>query len=421
MKREMILIVWIFASFQLVFAQIEVRKPSVEVFINGKMYENGDEITVQKGEMLEVRVSQKGGRRDFVNYPDNYMKMTPDLQILKKGVNGLVYVNKGTKSEWRLLSEDAIFSSDEQLTIKENTSAFNEVSVRVGGGDFSRTYLKINLNTVWQFTTGNEQKLEQNDSEAYIYLNVTGSTEIWFASKNIHVAGTKDEGIKEKLNFIQNNFDTIESNLIHFNYVQVQKDIRNLQSNVNLLSSYLQQLKSNNPAFRIEIHFVGLPSDRPINDLNVFERLQLEWSRLNTFIQQEVAIMNDASTGNTEKLKASMQKYLSWQYGLPENWIAVMELYLPQINSEKILVSPQLQALIEDNQESKDIGSSLELIKAFFNQRIENIDAETKQIVQTKNRLQAVKLFDGMLRSYISSINWAEWENTREVGFAYVK
>jgi len=60
-------------------------------------------------------------------------------------------------------------------------------------------------------------------------------------------------------------------------------------------------------------------------------------------------------------------------------------------------------------------------MKAFLNSRIENIELEIQQITQIKSRLQAVKLFDGMLRSYFSSINWIEWENSREVGFALAK
>ena len=80
-----------------------------------------------------------------------------------------------------------------------------------------------------------------------------------------------------------------------------------------------------------------------------------------------------------------------------------------------------MQALIEETQISGELASSFEQMKAFLNQRIENIESEMHQITQTKNRLQAVKLFDGMLRSYISSINWVEWENNREIGFAYAK
>ena len=162
MKREMILVMWFLASFQLVFGQTEVRKPAVEIFINGKMYQNGSEITVQKGQMLEIKALQKGGRRDFVNYPDNYLKITPDVQVLSRGTNRLVYTDKGVSSEWKLISENALFSSDNHLAIKKNSSASNEAAVQVGVDDFSRTYLKVNLNTIWQFgrraKTGTEQQ-----------------------------------------------------------------------------------------------------------------------------------------------------------------------------------------------------------------------------------------------------------------------
>ena len=421
MKREMILVMWFLASFQLVFGQAEVRKPSVEVFVNGKMYQNGDEITVQKGQMLEIKALQKGGRRDFVNYPDNYLKITPNVQVLSRGVNRLIYLDKDVKTEWKLLSENAFFSSDNQLAIKKNPGASNEANVLVGVDDFSRTYLKINLSTVWENFTGDEQKMEKNSCEAFIYLNIAGSTDTWFVSKNIHVSGTKEVRVSEMLKKIQNNFDTIESNLIHFNYAQVQRDIRNLQASVNSLNEYLQETKANNPAFKIEIHFVGLPSDQPISDLGVLEILQGQWAQLNTFIHQQAAIINSSSPNNNNlRLKSSIQKYLDWQYSLPDNWLIVMGLYLPNVNTDQILVPSALQALTEANQPLTD-SPSIELMKTFINQRVAEIENETQQIAQTKSRLQAVKLFDGMLRSYISSINWAAWENNREVGFAYAK
>jgi hypothetical protein len=82
------------------------------------------------------------------------------------------------------------------------------------------------------------------------------------------------------------------------------------------------------------------------------------------------------------------------------------------------MVPAVLQSLVEENQNNP---SSSDQMKAFLSQRNENIETETQQISQIKNKLQAVKLFDGMLRSYISSINWAQWENNREFGFAYAK
>ncbi len=417
MKREMILVIWFLASFQLVFGQAEVRKPSIEIYVNGKMYQNGSEITVQKGQMLDIKALQKGGRRDFVNYPDNYLKITPDIQVLSRGVNRLVYTDKNVNSEWKLMSENALFSSDKHLSVKKSSSASNEANIQIGVDDFTRTYLKVNLNTIWQFTAGEEQKLERNTSEAFIYLNVAGSTSTWYVSKNIHSQGTKDDGIAQRLNTIQSNFDTIEYHLIHLNYALAQKDIRDLQVSINSLSEYFQQVKASSPAFNTEIHFVGLPSDRPIADLGIFEKLQSEWSRLNTFITQQASLINE-TPANYDKMKTSIRKYLDWQYTLPDNWMTVMGIYLPQISTDNIMVPATLQSLIEENQNNP---SSSDQMKSFLSQRIENIETETQQISQIRNKLQAVKLFDGMLRSYISSISWAEWENNRESGFAYVQ
>ena len=282
---------------------------------------------------------------------------------------------------------------------------------------FRSTYLKVNINTIWQFTAGNEQKLERNSSEAFIYLNVAGSTSTWYVSKNIHVQGIKDDGTLQRLNIIQNNFDTIEYHLVHLNYSLAQKDIRDLQLSINSLNTYLQQAKASNPAFNNEIHFVGLPSDRPIADLEVFEKLQSEWTRLNIFISQQAPIINETEA-NYDKIKTAMRKYLDWQYTLPDNWLVVMGIYLPQISTENIMIPSGLQSLVETNQNNPSSGDQM---KAFFNQRVQNIELETQQISQLKNKLQAVKLFHGMLRSYISSINWAEWENSRDFGFAYAK
>ena len=418
MKREMILMVLVFASFHLVSGQAAVRKPSVEIFVNGKMYQNGDEITVQKGQVLELKALQKGGRRDFVSYPDSYLKITPDMQVHSRGSNRLVYSEKGISSEWKLLSENATFSSDNQITFKKNPSSGNEASARIGVSDFSRTYLKINLSTIWQLTSGEEQKTEKNESEAFIYFNIAGATDTWYVSKNIHSLGTKTDGVAAILNNIQNNFDTIEYHLTHLKYNEVQKDIRDLQVSVNSLNNNMQQERAKNPAFNTEIHFVGLPSDRSIADLDVFETLQMEWSRLNTFIHQQTSMINSASV-NTVRLKTSIQKYLDWQYSLPDNWMVVMGLYIPQLNTDNVIVPATLQSILDENIAAD--SKSVDQMKAFLNSRIENIELEIQQITQIKSRLQAVKLFDGMLRSYFSSINWIEWENSREVGFALAK
>jgi len=57
---------------------------------------------------------------------------------------------------------------------------------------------------------------------------------------------------------------------------------------------------------------------------------------------------------------------------------------------------------------------ALKDFSAFLDLRILQVQDEIQSINSTKARLQVVKLFDGMLRSYVSSIYWAEWKNTRE-------
>lgn len=417
MKREMMILIWFVASFQLVFGQPEVRKPSVEVFINGKMYQQGDELTVQKGQLLDIKAIQKGGRRDLVNYPDNYLKINSETEILNRGVNQLIYSDKGVRKEWKLLLENATLLSDGNVSISKNPVVPNEGTVRVGAGDFVRTYLKVSLSTTWQFNAGEEQKTERNESEAMIYLNIAGSTDTWFVSKNIHVTGTKNEILYAKLVSVQSCFDSIESSLVRMDYAKVQRDIRTLQTNINFLNEQLQELRQSNPAFKTRIHLVGLPSDRSISDLAKMDRLHTEWNNLNSFVMRQNEILNGSVNNNTQQAKVSVQKYMDWQFNLPDGWMIVLNTYIPALNVERVLVPLPFQAIAEKSDRIVT-ASEAENVNVYFRTRAEEIVSEIQQIAQARNKLQAVKLFDGMLRSYISSINWAEWENTREVGYA---
>lgn len=417
MKRKVMLLIWVFASFHLVFAQPEVRKPSVEIFINGKMYQHGDELTVQKGQSLELKAVQKGGRRDLVNYPDNYLHFTPGLQISGRGPNGLIYTDQTGKKEWSLQAENASFTSDGNLSVSKKPTEQNTATILVGTDDFTRTYLQVKLNTIWQFRAGEEQKTERNESEAIIYLNVAGVTDTWFVSDNIHASGTKNQVLREKLVSVQNCFDSIESSLVKMDYAKVQRDIRELQVRINSLNSQIQELTQKDPAFKNRIRLVGLPSDRSVGDLGFFDRIQKEWTSMGSFISQEVTTGYGQVTNNSQRIRSSVQKYIDWQINLPENWPNVIKTYIPLFEPEKVVAPTQLQELA-DNSARVITANEVESIQSFFSSREEDIPSEIQQIGIVKNKLQAVKLFDGMLRSFISSINWAEWENTREVGYA---
>jgi len=52
---------------------------------------------------------------------------------------------------------------------------------------------------------------------------------------------------------------------------------------------------------------------------------------------------------------------------------------------------------------------------AFLDKRIQQIPDEIDKINAIHTQLQAIRLFDQMLRSYFSSVNWAEWKSTRGI------
>lgn len=421
MKVRLLCMLFVLASFQLVFAQVDFRKPAVELYVDGKMYPNGSEITVQKGQLLNVKAVQEGGRRDFVKFPDNFRKISSNFQVLSRSFDRIVFLDNHIKSEWKLLSEEANFSSDQNLTINKSTSKPNVASARIGIGNFSQTYLKIELTTVWQYTTSNgKQKIERNQSTAFVHLNVAGATDTWFVSKNIHASGMKNDVVEDKLKIIQSNFDAIESKLLQLDYSGVQQEIRMLQQSVNTLNKVLSELKETNLAYKVGINFVGLPSDRSIIHLNTLNNIQQQWKNVNEVIVSQLQMIKNKKEVNREELSSVCRKYLEWQYSLPDNWLIIFATYLPQLNTDHILLPSIVKSALENNQQAKEENICHQL-QSFLEQRSGNIAIEEKQIAHLRSRIQAVKLFDGMLRSYISSINWANWENNREMGYLIAK
>lgn len=86
---------------------------------------------------------------------------------------------------------------------------------------------------------------------------------------------------------------------------------------------------------------------------------------------------------------------------------------MPELNTETIQIPGNIRFIAEENTVT-NYTQTYNDFNAFLDRRIAEVPAEIQKISSTQSRLQAVRLFDGMLRSYFSSINWAEWKNTRE-------
>ena len=116
---------------------------------------------------------------------------------------------------------------------------------------------------------------------------------------------------------------------------------------------------------------------------------------------------------NKDELVRLIEKINDWQFHLPENTFKILPVYIPEMNADSIQIPANIH-FIGEEKKVVDYPQTLSSFTAFLDQRIGQVPDEIQKINTTQSRLQAVRLFDGMLRSYFSSINWAEWKNTRE-------
>jgi len=399
-----------------VYAGQPARKPFIQINIDGKSFKNGDILAVKPGQKLLMGVEFEGGRRDFCKFPDTYSDIAGTAQILSRGDNGLTYELNGTKAEWKLLKETFQFLPDD--FIKANATA-NQSSTEliVSNVKFSQSVVKVNVKAVWQFSQSGQTKLEENTAEGTVYFKIAGASDVWYSSQNIQAGGIQNDIVQEKLVLVQSSCDSIEKNLFHLKFSAVQQAIRNLQSSVNALKSTIDEVKASNATYQTKVTFVGIPSDNPFKDIEVFSSSKASWDLLEPLVndlkQQLGKLPGDPTKESKDELIKIISLYAGWQNKLPENIFQHLLLYIPEINVENMQLPKTLYSVAQQKA-VPDYSQTVADFNAFLDQRIQQVPDEIQKISSTHSRLQAVRLFDGMLRSYFSSISWAEWKNTRE-------
>jgi hypothetical protein len=393
-----------------------LRKPFIQIMIDGKPFKSGDILTVKPAQKLMIGVEMEGGRRDYCKFPDIYADIAGTAQILSRGENGITYEINGEKAEWKLISEEPIFTVDKYLKVKTVNNK-STAEVIVSNDKFSQTFLKIAINASWQFNQNVKISHEENSAEETIYFKVAGESDVWFSTKNIKATGIRNELVQEKLKDVQSACDSIETNFYRLNFIAVQQSIRNLQNVVSILKSTIDEIKTSNPSYQAKIVFIGLPSDIPYNDIGVFSEIKSSWGTMETMLtglkeRLEKLPVEPTRESNDELIKITLE-YVDWQQKLPENTFKILTRYIPGINEENIEVRENIKS-VAIGKKVIDYPHTLNEFNVFIDQRIEQLPGEIQRINSTQARIQAVKLFDGMLRSYVSSIYWAEWKNTRE-------
>jgi hypothetical protein len=415
MKNFFFILVMVFLVSSISAVQ-PARKPFLQIKIDGKACKNGDVLTVTAGQKLMMGVELEGGRRDFCKFPDTYADIAGTAQILSRGNDGLTYQLDGIRSEWKLLSESARFSADEFIksTTQNNPSTAELI---ISNSKFSQSFVKISFNSIWQFSQNGKTTEEENLAEATIYFKIAGTSDLWFTSQNVQASGMKNELVQEKLNAVQAQFDSIENNFYKLKFSVVQQSVKTLQTAVNEVKTTIDEVKTTNPSYQSKIVFIGLPSDKPFSDIGLLTTLKTSWGDLETLLQdiklQVVKLPAQPTKESKDELVRLIGKCADWQYKLPENTFKVLPRYLADLKPETIQIPGNIHFIAEEKTVT-DYAKTISDLNAFLDQRIEQIPNEIQKISSTQSRLQVVRLFDGNLRSYFSSINWAEWKNTRE-------
>ena len=128
--------------------------------------------------------------------------------------------------------------------------------------------------------------------------------------------------------------------------------------------------------------------------------------------QQLATLPAQPTPQNNDQLIQIITGYVNWQNSLHENTFSVFSRYIPDLVSEIILMPENLRTVAEVKSVA-NYAQTISDLNTFLDQRILQIPDEIQKINAANTRLQTVKLFDGMLRSYFSSINWALWKSTR--------
>ena len=393
-----------------------VRKPFIQLTVDGNPIKNGEVFAIAPGQILIVGAEMEGGRRDFCKFPDIYADIAGTGQILSRGKDGLIYQLNDSKAEWKLLNENISFTGDDFVEVKSGSQK-STAEITLSNTSFSQSFLKVNIQATWQFSLNGQTNQEENIAEATLYFKVAGASDVWFSTHDVEASGMKNDQVHEKLSAVQAECDSIENYFYKLRFSAVQQSIKNLQAAVNTVKLTIDEVKKSNPSYQTNVVFIGLPSDNTYKILGTFSAIKTNWGSLETLVQSLkqtlAALPAKSSKESKDELVKLIGDYADWQLKLPENSFKILPLYIPDFKPDDIVLQENVQ--FEGKEKTiSNYEQTLSDFNAFLDKRIEQVPIEIQKINSAQSRLQAVRLFDGMLRSYFSSINWAEWRNTRE-------
>jgi hypothetical protein len=395
-----------------------VRKPFIQLTVDGKQVSVGEILVVKPGQKMILDSEFMGGRRDFCKFPDIYADIAGSAQILSRGNDGISYQVNGTISKWKLSDEKINYTADENVTISSGAKA-SSVELTFSNSSFSQSFLKVNIKAEWVFTEADKTSKEVNTAETIIYFKVAGSSDTWYSSHDVLASGMNNDQVLSKLKEIQEECDSIENNINKLRFSTVQHSIKTLRAHIDSLKLTIDQVKASNPVYQVKIAFIGLPTDNPFLNLGKLNLVKSNWNTLSPLMQEiksQLDALPEKPTPESHKILLKLiADYSEWLTKLPENTPELLSLYFQELNKDGVWLSESIQK-INDQKNITNYAETLSEFNSFISKRAEQLPDEILLINSVTTKLQAVKLFDSMLRSFYSSISWAEWKNTRDDG-----
>ena len=413
------------------FAADPVRKPFVELSVNGQTIAPGQKAEVRPGEKVKVTAVLRGGKRDYCSMPEKYANIGQNTEIISKGDDGMFFTIQGGgqfRGEWTLGNETATFSSSGEVVIEllppqgiKQTEAY----ITLPKSGLGQTFLKVKVNTLWKYkrTTpaGTTNTEEENTGEDTFYLVLSGATGSWYSSENIVVSGTENFSVRSKLDQVQQFYKEIETALKAKNMNAAQMHINNLKTSLNSLKTEIERQKRENNSFECEVSLIGSPTDLSMDHLNKLQKLgdlwktQYDIAQGNTLKINQI-LLNKQMNLTNNIMKSVIKNYIDWASPIPSDYTDLVSAYNPS-QTLGVFVLP-IKVLSWNAQATEDASilkdqvmgiQMLSELRTFYQDRYQKSVEERKIIINTQNSLLPIKAIDTQMKGYFSGLSWLKW------------
>ena len=452
MKSSFLILLFILLPFAN-FAGEKPREPFIILKVNGKIYKNGDNIPVRAGERISIEAILMGGRRDYCSNPQKYANVGKNTIIEQSGENGMSFnINGGQfQGKWTLTEEIAQFKSADvvKITTVNSGNLKRVVRLEIPQSGYSKIFLKVSSKTKWHYKrktpAGKKEKDEENVANASFNLIINGlpnnnlnedeftdenqdsietleNLKVWYSSRNIVAKGKDNFTVRNELNEVQKFYKLIEKYLQEGDKKNTEMQISNLKNYVNEVKRAINDAKQNDPEYKCEVTFIGLPSDLLMEDYNKAQSLSDKWKERYYISQQNVSRINETLLNYQNGfaaniIKSVIKNYINWGSGLPTGVENFLTLHDPNNVLGVIDLPRTIMGWYQDAENDASILKNqaqtikkLSELRNFYLNNMANYVNERKKMIEIIHDLSYVKEKNNELKQFFTNIGWAEFK-----------